>query len=78
MQGQDSYASDLLPVFPGRDNILADDLSRDRRLSFLSKAPYMRRDPAVVPPLLPAVLLADIDWTSPRWIKTFTVSLIGV
>ena len=38
----------------------------------------MRRDPAVVPPLLPAVLLADIDRTSPRWIKTFTASLIGV
>ena len=63
---------------PGRDNILADDLSRDRRLSFLSKAPHMRRDPAVVPPLLPAALLANIDWTSPRWIETFTASLIGV
>ena len=49
---------------PGRDNILADDLSCDRHLSFLSKAPDMRRDPAVVPPLLPAVLLLMSDTNS--------------
>ena len=38
----------------GRDNELADDLSRDRHISFLSKAPHMDRAPSSSPPPPPS------------------------
>ena len=38
---------------PGVQNDLADDLSRNRRSSFLLKAPDMHKEPSPVPPSLP-------------------------
>lgn len=60
---------------PGIRNYLADDLSRNRLSSFLSKAPDMCQEPSQTPPNLPELLLATDDWTSPAWIRTF-VSLL--
>ena len=62
---------------PGVQNTLADDLSRDRRSSFLSKAPGMNKEPSPAPPDLPELLLGVGDWTSPAWIPTFTSSLFA-
>ena len=58
----------------GVQNTLADDLSRDRRSSFLSKAPGMNKEPSLAPPDLPELLLGVGAWTSPVWIETFTSS----
>ena len=38
---------------PGRENMLADDLSRNRLASFLSKAPSSDPTPTCLPPELP-------------------------
>ena len=57
---------------PGKDNVWADDLSRDRHLSFLSKAPHMERLASPFPPQLPSLLLVDRNWMSPRWTKRFS------
>ena len=57
---------------PGVHNDLADDLSRDRLSSFLSKAPLADHLPSPVPPGL-ATLLLDLnqDWTYPSWTRQF-------
>ena len=52
---------------PGRENGLADDLSRNH-LSFLSKVPSAEPAPAPIPPEL---LLDQDGWTSPAWTKLF-------
>ena len=56
---------------PGKENDLADDLSRDRHLSFLSKAPHMDKTPTPVPDQLPMLLLGQGNWMCPRWTRTF-------
>ena len=72
------YECRLSAVYlPGVLNTLADDLSRDRRSSFLSKAPGMDKVPSPAPPGLPELLLGVGDWTSPSWIATFNSSLFA-
>ena len=62
---------------PGKDNVLADDLSRDHLSSFLSKAPQMAQMVSTFPQQLPALLLIPGNWMCPRWTKTF-VSFFNV
>ena len=53
-------------------NHLADDLSRNKLSSFLSKAPLADRHPTPPSPSLLALLLdTSLDWTSPRWRHQF-------
>ena len=53
---------------PGHQNVLADDLSRDRASSFLSKAPYMDPRPTPIPPdLIPALMASPPNWLFPNW-----------
>ena len=56
---------------PGRDNMLADDLSRNRLSAFLSKVPSAERAPTPVPPELPELLLDHGGWMSPTWTRLF-------
>lgn len=53
---------------PGHQNVLADDLSRDRVSSFLSKAPHMDPHPTTIPPeVIPALLAQPPNWLFPNW-----------
>ena len=57
-----------------KSNHLADDLSRNRLSSFLSKVPMA--DPLPTPvslPLLSLLLNHEADWTSPRWSRQFGI-----
>ena len=63
---------------PGMSNSWADDLSRDRLSSFLSKAPEMEPEPAALPSQLPELLLGMGDWTSPLWTRQFASTVTGV
>lgn len=73
------YHFDLHAVYlPGAVNTLADDLSRNRRSSFLQKAPEMQWEPVLIPPQIPELLLQGADWTSPRWRETFISSCTEV
>ena len=56
---------------PGRENMLADDLSRNRLSAFLSKAQSPDAQSAVLPLELVDLLLDQTGWTSPRWTKCF-------
>ena len=57
---------------PGIYNGLADDLSRNRLSSFLSKIPQASKEPTAIPPQLPQVLLdPGLDWTLPSWTQWF-------
>ena len=57
----------------GVHNSLADDLSRNRRSSFLSKAPWVTPHPSTVPVQLAALLLdLSQDWMSPSWTQQFS------
>ena len=62
---------------PGRNNSLADDLSRNRLSSFLSQAPQMSPRPAPLPLLAPD-LLFDVraTWSSPAWINLLRATLL--
>ena len=62
---------------PGRDNGLADDLSRNRLPSFLAKAPQMDPLPSPFPPLIPLLLLDLSDWTSPAWTRQFVTTFVA-
>lgn len=62
----------------GRSNVLADDLSRNFRHLFLSKAPWMNPLPTPVPPQLPALDLEANDWTSPAWMRQLSIICTGV
>ena len=57
---------------PGRENMLADDLSRNRLPAFLSKAQSPDALPTALPPELPGLLLDLAGWTSPRWTSRFS------
>ena len=56
---------------PGRDNMLADDLSRNHLSAFLSKALSPDPAPTLLPRQLPELLLDDEGWTSPCWTILF-------
>ena len=63
---------------PGRENMLADDLSRDRLSAFLSKAPSANPTPTPLPPELPELLLDHDGWTSPSWTRLFYTTVTAV
>ena len=55
------------------DNHLADDLSRDKLVSFLAKVPYADIRATPLPAILLDLLLdRSLDWTSPRWLQQFS------
>ena len=57
---------------PGRENSLADDISRNRLHSFFMQAPLMMPLPSPLP-LMAMDLLSDptMDWASENWIQLF-------
>ena len=60
----------------GTSNDKADDLSRDKLSSFLSKVPEADKSPTVLPSQLPRLLLSlDPDWISPSWERQFIATL---
>ena len=63
---------------PGRENMLADDLSRNRRSVFLSKAQSPDPQPTIIPPGLRELLLDRDGWTSPRWTRRFFSTVTAV
>ena len=63
---------------PGRENMLADDLSRNRLSAFLSKAPSVDPAPVSIPPALPKLLLDRNGWMSPTWTKLFFTTVTEV
>ena len=63
---------------PGRENMLADDLSRNNYSAFLSKAPSAESAPTGIPPELPALLLDQNGWTSPNWTHLFFATVRAV
>ena len=56
---------------PGRENMLADDLSRNRLSAFLSKVQSPDPQPTALPLELAEMLLDPTGWTSPRWTRRF-------
>ena len=58
----------------GKDNRLADDLSRNCLYSFFSKAPLMDPLPSIVPLQVPRLLLEPDDWMSPTWTRWFATT----
>ena len=70
----------LVPRYIDRySNHLADDLSRDRVSSFLSKVPQASPHPVPVPQDLISLLLdPQADWVLLRWREQFRNTLIGV
>ena len=61
----------------GRENDLADDISRNWMSTFLSKVPEASLQPTRVPMLLLNLLLdTSIDWLSPCWTNQFS-SFVG-
>ena len=63
---------------PGRDNLLADDLSRNRLSTFLSKAQSPDSAPATIQPALPGLLLSHEGWTSQTWTQHFSTIVTAV
>ena len=54
-------------------NVLADDLSRDKLASFLSKVPDADASPSIVSTALLDLLLSpEVDWVSPEWQSLFS------
>ena len=61
----------------GTANILADDLSRNRLIFFLSKVPTAQQLPTPLPPPLLKVLLdTKGTWTSLDWIQQFSTTAV--
>jgi hypothetical protein len=57
---------------PGVLNDLADDISRNRAVSFLSKVPDTQPSPDLLPQeLIDLLLLQQPDWTSIAWTQTW-------
>ena len=72
------FSFELLALhLPGRENTLADDLSRNRLSAFLSKAIQPDSTPANLPAELPALLLSRDGWTSHRWTERFYSTVAG-
>ena len=58
---------------PGRQNVLADALSRNKMQLFFSQAPGAIREPTEVPTQLVELLVTvQPDWMSPVWSRLFT------
>ena len=60
---------------PGKQNILADALSRNNVSLFLLQAPQAAPQGAYLAPSLVDLLALNITWTSTNWIKQFKDSL---
>ena len=57
---------------PGAMNTRADELSRNRLSSFLSKVPSASRCPSYIPQqLVQLITETEQDWTSPHWTQQF-------
>jgi len=63
---------------PGRENMLADDLSRNKCSSFFSMARSAEAAPTRIPLELPALLLDRDGWTSPIWTRLFFATVRAV
>ena len=60
---------------PGRDNTLADAISRNHMELFFQQAPQASTIPSMVPPALQDLLVSQQpDWTSPSWSQLFISS----
>ena len=70
------HSFSLLPVYINTwDNHLADDLSRDKLSSFLSKVPHTAPRATQLPTQLVELLLdPSLDWVSPRWLHLFSAT----
>ena len=63
---------DIIITASHSDNLLADDLSRNRLYSFFAQAPHMHRQPSPLPLMATDLLLdTDMDWSSRHWIPLF-------
>ena len=62
----------------GRENTLADDLSRNRLSAFLSKVPSADPVPVPLPLELPELLLDHDGWMSPNWTRLFGTTVTAV
>ena len=61
---------------PGVHNDLADDLSRNRLQSFLSKMPCANTSPSPISPsILQWLFHTQLDWLSPAWTELFSSSV---
>ena len=60
---------------PGKNNILADALSRYNIDFFISQAPYMQSQPTKVPLSLLSLVAPDKEWTSTPWMELFRCTL---
>lgn len=61
---------------PGRDNLVADALSRNRLDTFHSLLPQAPHSPTAIPQALAELLLdPSLTWTSPRWKSLFASTL---
>ena len=61
-----------VPYISTHDNVLADDLSRNRLSSFFTKVPRADLRPTpVLPSLLSLLFNPDMDWVSPTWTRQF-------
>lgn len=57
----------------GRENVLADALSRDNRLLFHSRYPQARNEPTPIPAsLLDVLVITKPDWTSKHWTQLWS------
>lgn len=61
---------------PGKQNILADALSRDRLSLFHSLHPQANSSPAIIPaPLIALLITSKPDWLSQDWTNLFADTL---
>ena len=70
----------LMPEhIPGKHNLIADKLSRDRASPSFLQEMAMDPHPVVVPPEASSVLLdTSLDWLSHTWTDSFNSILNGV
>jgi hypothetical protein len=62
----------------GVKNDLADDLSRAKLTSFMSKMGGCDPTPSIIPiSLLQWLLHPELDWTCPSWTQLFSSSVLG-
>ena len=59
----------------GKDNKLADALSRNNISSFISQAPQALSHPSIIPPPLITLVTQNLTWTSISWMKLFEDTL---
>ena len=59
----------------GKDNKLADALSRNNISSFISQAPQALSHPSIIPPPLITLVTQNLTWTSISWMKLFKDTL---